>query len=148
MGWDYDSVQGDESYHLTMAWGGKLVTALHVLGAFDHNITPPEPPTAFYVERDENDPWPEGDNDEEVIAYFGFQSPRPAKVPAIKLGDNSLWLITAEEAGFLADLIEMSAEPELIAQLEPEYSATLAVVLEEFGAFCRASSRLGGFWAY
>src|SRR4051812_3788835 len=104
MGWDYDARAGEASYHLTLAWGGRLSAALEALGAFDWEADPPDPSPVVWQERDEDDPWPfEGDVTAEELAYFGFESPLPGKLPGLKLNDNSLWLVTAREAGVLAD---------------------------------------------
>ena len=149
MGWDYDALAGDASYHLALGWGGRLVSALDAFGALDWSADPPPAPAAVWEERDEDDTWPfESELDDDVLAYYGFSSSRPGKVPGLKLGDNSLWLVTAEESRLLADLIEAAAEPALIEQLAPDYPATLATVLDDFRDFCRAAAGQGGFWAY
>ena len=150
MGWDYDARSGDASYHLTLSWGGELSRALDAFGAFDWEVEPPEPPPSVWVERDDEDPWPfEAALNADELAYYGFSSVEPGKVPGLKLMDNSLWLVSPEEAEFLADLIDLHrADDEVLEEIAPEYPETLATVLSEFSEFCRAASTQGGFWAY
>src|SRR4051794_31603262 len=115
MGWDYDARRGDATYHLTFGWGGRLWRALDAFGALDWDIVAPDAPASVWLDRDDDDPWPnEGTATVEELAYLGFESPLPGKVPGLKLVDNSLWLITARESELLADLIVLRADPALL----------------------------------
>src|SRR3954451_24057046 len=140
MGWDYDALDGDTSFHLTMWWGGRVMTALDAFGVFDWEATPPERPRSLWADRADDDPWPcEGTATAEELAYLSFESVTQGKVPALKMNDNSLWLITAVEAAALADRIDQHACRPVIEELEPEYADTLEAALAQFRDFCRAS---------
>ena len=169
MGYDFSAVDGP-AYH--RAHGVQVTLLLNVLAEarlLDYATPYPDEPESVAgraVDPDafeDDEDWPLSSKlPADEIAYFGFGSPDPTKVPACKFFDNSPWLITESESLLLADGIDLlitGAQPGVLnggartaltkmGVDREQWGAATDRLLGAFGAFCRACATSGGFWAY
>lgn len=162
MGYSFSALKGPAHlYGLRGSAMSALLAVLDETGVLDHETREPEasPELQDWLER--NPDWEPEDDDlpDVLVARLSFPSPDPYRVPLAKLFDNYGQIVTAREAGLLADALDRAlaagpgAWPRLsdlvwlrdldLARREREVTE----LLEDFRGFCREAERQGGFWA-
>jgi len=166
MGFDFSAVEGEDGLRLH---GVDVVVALSAMshaGLLDLDARPPMQPEVisdrYGLEDHEIEDWPFLDSTEEERAAFGWPGPDPQRVPACKLWNNEIWLISPAECMVLADgadeilsgkrprFLSHRVHSQLIARgyVDDKLPAEVERLLAAFGEFCRECAGRGGFWAY
>jgi hypothetical protein len=165
VGFDFASVNGDQTYRLNAGWMSVLLDALDCAGLFDWVAIPPDPPPGLNEKWDDppSADWPfDRDLTEDELTFFGFRSSQAELVAGRKLVDNELWLLTPPESWLIHECAQSVALNERSRALGErsftrlaEMGIPSAAVAQEVEAqllglayFAGESSALGGFWAH
>lgn len=162
MGYDYCTVDGSGEERLPKLRGREVSIALSALAhtdLFDDTRAPDDPDFSF----DLDDEWPFCvELSESDLAWFGFRSPDPERIPMVKLRDNEPWIIAPAECARLRTVIG-----ELLAGQRPRHvshwvidrlaerglegkdvGAEIERCLQVFSDIAAAGEDAGGFWSY
>lgn len=107
MAYEFSTLRGSTYLRLGGSATTTVLKVLDALDVIDHETGPPKPPKAVLVHDECNPDWALDDElPPTVIAYYSSGSPRAARVPAYKLRDNSVWIVTQAEARTIADALD------------------------------------------